>query len=278
MSYQLEDSEAPALNILEKHPILYWDETTGRKEDRNLIGEEPLSIRIQGNPYSVIMRTPGDEIPHVAGFCLGEGIVDSPDDATAIAFCDGSDSNVVTVTLKPSRRDKISEILDRRGYISQTSCGLCGKEIVKDLHQTLQPLSDTSKIDINKGFQCLNMLAEQQPYRQKTRAAHAASIYDSDFNLLSTAEDVGRHNALDKAIGKIFLAHNLPKAALLILSSRISYELVQKAARARIPVIIAMSRPTSLAVTLATELNMALASSADEDGLYVFCGADRLIM
>ena len=278
MSYQLEDSEIPTPNIVEKHPIIHWDEKRGRKDTKDLIGEEPLSIRIQGNPYTVMMRTPGDEIPHVAGFCLGEGIIDSPDDYTAIAFCDGADSNVVTVTLKPSRREKISEILDRRGYISQTSCGLCGKEIVEDLHQKLRPVPGASKVEIKKGFKCLDMLASQQPYRRQTRAAHAASIYDADYNLLSTAEDVGRHNALDKAIGKIFLDGKVHEAALLIMSSRISYELVQKAARARIPVIIAMSRPTSLAVTLATELNMTLASSADEDGLYVFCGEDRLII
>jgi FdhD protein len=224
------------------------------------------------------MRTPGDEIPHVAGFCLGEGIVDTPDDLTTLAFCDGSDSNVVTVTLKPSRREKISEILNRRGYISQTSCGLCGKEIVKDLYQRLRPLSVSKKIEIKKGMEFLKRLAAQQPLRRKTRAAHAAALYDSNYKLLSTAEDVGRHNALDKAVGRVFLDNRLGEAALLILSSRISYELVQKAARARIPVIFAMSRPTSLAVTLASELNMTLVSRAKGSGLYVFCGTRHLLM
>jgi FdhD protein len=266
------------METLENHPVIHWNETSLTDIEQDLIGEEPLSIRIQGNPYSVIMRTPGDEIPHVAGFCLGEGIVDGADEFEALSFCDGSDSNVVTVTLSASRREKISEILDRRGYISQTSCGLCGKEIVEDLHQTLRPLPDSPKIDTKKGLECLEMLAAQQPLRQKTRAAHAAALYDSNYTLLSAAEDVGRHNALDKAVGKIFLDNRLIDAALLILSSRISYELVQKAARARIPVIFAMSRPTSLAVTLASELNMTLASRAKDAGLFVFCGIQRLIM
>jgi len=110
----------------ENYSVLHWNRSDAEPGQQGLIGEEPLSIRIQGNPYSVVMRTPGDEIPHVAGFCLAEGIVDTPDDIASLGFCDGSDSNVVTVTLKPSRRDGISEILDRRGYISQTSCGLCG--------------------------------------------------------------------------------------------------------------------------------------------------------
>jgi len=259
----------------ENHTVLHWNPPDSNPEPLGLIGEEPLSIRIQGNPYSVVMRTPGDEIPHVAGFCLAEGIVDTPDDITSLAFCDGSDSNVVTVTLKPFRRDKISEILDRRGYISQTSCGLCGKEIVDDLYQTLNPLTDAVRVDIEKTRECLEKLSSQQPLREKTRAAHAAALYGSDYRMLSAAEDVGRHNALDKAVGKLFLGKQLEQASLLILSSRISYELVQKAARARIPVVAAMSRPTSLAVALAEKLNMTLACYAKGSGLYVFCGKSR---
>jgi len=266
------------VETLEKHPVVHWDEKSSSDSVQDLIGEEPLSIRIQGNPYSVIMRTPGDEIPHVAGFCLGEGIVDGPDDFEALSFCDGADTNVVTVTLTPSRREKIPKVLDRRDFISQTSCGLCGKEIVEDLYQTLRPMANGVTINTKKGLRCLEALASQQPLRQKTRASHAAAIYDSDYRLLAAAEDVGRHNALDKAVGKILLEKKLEDAALLILSSRISYELVQKAARARIPVIFAMSRPTSLAVTLASELNMALASRAKGSGVYVFCGTRRLVM
>jgi len=267
----------PGCESIESRPVLFWTEKEAVSELKDLIQEEPLSIRIEGKPYSVVMRTPGDEIPHAAGFCLGEGIIDTPDDIAAIGFCDGSDSNVVTVTLKESRREKVSGILDRRGYISQTSCGLCGKEIVDELYQTIRPLTDETRIDIRKGLDCLRKLSMQQPLRERTRAAHAASVYSSDFRLLSTAEDVGRHNALDKVIGKLLLDKKLGESALLILSSRISYELVQKAARARIPVLMAMSRPTSLAVALASELNMTLACHAKEEGLYIFCGRERFV-
>jgi len=256
--------------------VTYWDNEDPVSRQHALIGEEPLSIRIQGNPYAVVMRTPGDEIAHVAGFCLSEGIVDSPEDFNSLAFCDGEDTNVVTVTLKAIRQEKISQILDRRGFVSQTSCGLCGKEIVKDLYQSIHPLSDDTRLNIRKAFDCLDNLSHHQPLRQKTKAAHAAVLYTSGFELLSVAEDVGRHNALDKAVGKLFLDAKLEKAALLTLSSRISYELVQKAARARIPVLLAMSKPTSLAVELASELNMTLACPNDDTGLYVFCGGHRL--
>jgi FdhD protein len=112
--------------------------------------------------------------------------------------------------------------------------------------------------------------------RKQTRAAHAAVLYHSKFEFMAAAEDVGRHNALDKVIGKVFLDGELEQAVLLTLSSRISYELVQKAARARIPIILAISRPTALAVQLASELNITLATLADGPGLYVFCGAQRL--
>lgn len=222
------------------------------------------------------MRTPGDELAHAAGFCLAEGIVDSPDDIASLACCDGEDANVVTVTLEKSRRKKITDLLDRRGFISQTSCGICGKEIVEDLYQIISPLGNAPPIDSNSARECLENLSLHQPMRQKTRASHAAAIYNADFELLSVAEDVGRHNALDKAIGKLFLKGKLETVSFVTLSSRISYELVQKAARARIPVIFAVSRPTALAVELASRLNMTLACLATESGLYIFCGEHRL--
>jgi FdhD protein len=260
-----------------EHEVLYWDQKENTSSKHRLIGEEPLSIRVEGKPYSVVMRTPGDELAHAAGFCLSEGIVNTPDDFGTISFCDDLDSNVVTVTLNALRRNKIVDILERRGFISQTSCGICGKEIVKDLYQMIKPVNDNTRINAGLTLECLENLPQHQPLRDKTRGSHAAALYSSDFKLLSVAEDVGRHNALDKAIGKLFLGRTLDKAVLLTLSSRISYELVQKAARAQIPVILAFSRPTSLAVELASELNMTLACMADHAGLYIFCGESRLV-
>lgn len=258
------------------HKLILWDQATRKATGQSLVGEEPLSIRLEGKPYSVIMRTPGDETAHAAGFCLGEGIIDAMGDVTSIAFCDGEDTNVIAVTLTPARRKKISATLDRRGYISQTSCGICGKELVEELYQIIQPVPDNSAIDVEQACACLKNLTAQQSLRRQTKASHAAVLYNSSYKLLSVAEDVGRHNALDKAIGKALLEKKLESAALVILSSRISYELVQKAARARIPVIFALSRPTALAVDLASQLNMTLATLVDDEGLYVFCGAHRL--
>jgi len=214
---------------------------------------------------------------HVAGFCLAEGIVNSREEMATLAFCDDTDTNVVTVTLTETRRAAAFRHLDRRGFVSQTSCGLCGKEIVEDLQQVIDPINNPVALDTGKAYRCLESLSEHQSLRDATLAAHAAALFTPKFKLLSLAEDVGRHNALDKAVGKLFLEDRLGETSLLVLSSRISYELVQKAARARLPVILAMSRPTSLAVQLAAQLNITLACIDKKGGLDLFCGEERLI-
>lgn len=259
------------------YSVIHWTPESSSETTVNLIGEEPLSIRIFGKPYSVVMRTPGDEIAHVAGFCLGEGIVDAPDDFGAIAFCDGEDTNVVTVTLTPERKAKIPDYLDRREYISQSSCGLCGKELIDELYQSIRPVSKNVSVDIGLAYRCLDRLGDFQTLRKKTVSAHASAIFDSAGRFLSAAEDIGRHNALDKAIGAIFLNRTLDRASVLSLSSRVSYELVQKAARAKIPIILSISRPSELAVSLAAKLDISLACLARDGGLFIFCGEHRLV-
>ncbi|CCK78540.1 MULTISPECIES: formate dehydrogenase accessory sulfurtransferase FdhD [Desulfobacula] len=242
-----------------------------------LIGEEPLMIRVEDKPYSVVMRTPGEEVFHAAGICLGEGIVDSPDDFKTIGHDINLDPNIVDIWLTPERKKKIPDLLKRKSYISQTSCGICGKQLIKDLHQVLIPAEDGFKVDIEGIFNCVKMLSKKQNYYPRTRGSHAALLFDDQLEILTFAEDVGRHNALDKAIGKAFMDRTLSKASLLVLSSRISYELVQKAARAHLPMIISKSRPTALAVQMGQSLNMTLACAFEGSKLLVLCGEDRII-
>jgi FdhD protein len=246
-------------------------------QSHDLIGEEPLLIRIDAKPYSVVMRTPGEEVFHAAGFCLGEGIVDSADDFVTLGYCKDLDPNVMDIRLTPGRREKIRDVLDRTGFISQTSCGICGKEMVRDLYQKLTPAEDGLQVELSRIFDCLGRLSENQRYYRKTRSSHAAMILDRQLQVVAFGEDVGRHNALDKAIGKVFLNRMLADAVIVILSSRISYELVQKAARAHLPVMISMSRPTALAVEMGRALNMTLACRARESELLFFCGEKRIV-
>jgi FdhD protein len=259
-----------------RYSVIRCEKGLCRKSDHELIQEEPLLIRVEGNPYAVVMRTPGEEIPHAAGFCLGEGLVDSFNDFATIGFCRDLDPNVIEVRLKPERREKVSDILERKGFISQTSCGICGKEMVKDIYQTLIPAEDDYRIDMDRISGCIEKLVESQVYYKNTRGAHAAMLLDSRLDKLSFAEDVGRHNALDKAIGKLLLAGKLKDAVVAVLSSRISYELVQKAARARLPVIVSMSSPTGLAVEMGQSLNMTLVCAKGPE-LILFCGENRIL-
>lgn len=239
--------------------------------------EEPLSIRVQGKPYAVVMRTPGDEIAHVVGFCLAEGIIDAYDEIKQIACCDGADSNVVTVTLNAARLLRVGPILERRGFISQSSCGICGKEVVHDLIQNIPLLQDALHVTREKLLACLDCFFDHQSLYEKTHASHAAVAFDTDFQPRAAGEDVGRHNAVDKAVGKMLISGALTDAACLVLSSRISYELIQKAGRAGIPIVMALSRPTALAVELAKQLNISLVHISSDHTLVVYSGAQRIV-
>lgn len=139
-------------------------------------------------------------------------------------------------------------------------------------------MPDGVRMDLRRAMASLKEMAAKQPVRHLTRASHAAALSDRNGNILCIAEDVGRHNALDKAIGRALLDGSLPEAALAVLSSRVSYEMVQKTARARIPMMLAVSRPTALAVELTSRLNMGLACLSEGGGAYVFCGESRFAM
>jgi FdhD protein len=244
--------------------------------ETSIIIEEPLSIRIEGSPYALVMRSPGAEKAHVAGFCLSEGIIDGPEDLSDIGFCTEEGVNVATVNLTAERKERVSSILARKGYISQTSCGICGKEMASDICQILSPVETARTLSCREAAACIAMLPEQQLLHRETRSAHAALLLDEDLQPVSFSEDVGRHNALDKAIGKALLENRLPSSSVTVMSSRLSYELVQKAARAGLAFLFGISRPTALAVDLAREIGMTLACSKGER-LMIFSGKGRII-
>ena len=241
-----------------------------------LIGEEPLLIRVDGEPYTVVMRTPGEEMFHAAGLCLGEGIVDFPDDFASVGYCEDIDPNVIEIRLKPERREKVAHILQRRSFVSQTSCGICGKQMIEDLEQELLPVENGFIVDISRIFDCVKKLSENQDFYPRTRGSHAALLFDEHLEILAFAEDVGRHNALDKAVGKAFMNRQLPGARILVMSSRISYELVQKSARAHLPMMVSKSRPTALAAQMGRMLNMTLACVFGDSKLMIICGEERI--
>jgi FdhD protein len=249
----------------------------GGDAPQELVGEEPLSIIVQGKPYAVVMRTPGEELAHAAGFCLAEGIVDGPDDLHHIDFCKKDASNAVAVALTQARQALVADRLERRSFLSQTSCGICGKEVIQDLLQVVRPFEEDDFCVTPAGVvQCVQSLCARQAMHRTTKASHAASLFDAECRLLSVGEDVGRHNAVDKAVGQLFLMDELPQARIILVSSRVSFEMVQKAARARIPMLLALSHPTALAVELAETLRMTVITVRGNTRLTVYCGGQRL--
>lgn len=257
-------------------PVLHLSPRGAREDSRELIGEEPLLFRIEGSAYAAVMRTPGEEIAHAAGFCLAEGLVETAEDFAGIGFCPDLDPNVVEIRLQPARAARVAPLLERRGFLSQTSCGICGKQMVEELMQHLEPLAPQTLPAHAVLREAVRALLTSQEFYRRTRGSHAALVADREGRGLAFAEDVGRHNAVDKAVGRLFLERRLSAAAILVLSSRLSYELVQKAARARLAVVVSLSRPTALAVETARKLRLGLLCAEGEEGFAVFSGADRL--
>jgi FdhD protein len=245
---------------------------TGRLE---FIREEPLQIRVDDREYAVVMRTPGQEPELAVGLCLAEGLIDGAQDQAAIGYDDRADPNRIDIWLTPERSRRVTDLLARRGFVSRTSCGICGKALIADLEQRVEPLADELVIGSGILHACLDQLDARQRLYRTTRGSHAALLFDDEARPLAVAEDVGRHNALDKVVGRALLDGRLAAARLVVLSSRNSYELVQKAARARLPVMVSNSRPTALAVAMGRRLGLTLAFP-DGEALLVACGQRRI--
>ncbi|MFA7425154.1 MAG: formate dehydrogenase accessory sulfurtransferase FdhD [Desulfosarcinaceae bacterium] len=234
------------------------------EQTRELIAEAPVCVSIQDRPYATLLSTPGEADALAAGFCLSEGLIADPLDLTSVQVND--DGSLVQVILTNRRWEAI-------GHRLTASCRPGASDFeLKDV----VPLASGPAFNPASVRRRIESLDALQPLRRRTRAAHAAALYDTDLNLLSVAEDVGRHNALDKAVGKLLLGGGFRRICLLILSSRISFEMVNKAARARVALVAAVSRPTALAVSLARRMNMTLATPAGPAGLCVYCGRQRL--
>jgi FdhD protein len=262
--------------IYQAYKVERYEEGSVSEFSQDFVREEPLLIRVEDRPYSVVMRTPGDEIAHAAGFCLSEGLVESPDDIVSIAFCSDIDDNSVMVKLNEKRKESVSQQLDRQGFLSQTSCGICGREMIEDLTDNLKPVAEGPLISYRQVLECVEKFFKHQEYYGRTRGTHAVMLFDSSLNIIVKAEDVGRHNAMDKSVGSLFLGNKMSEICLAVLSSRISFEMIQKAARAAIPILISISHPTSMAVDLGLKLNMTLVCLDKKSGFIVPCGGKRV--
>jgi len=240
-----------------------------------IVVEEPLEIRIGGEPLTVTMRTPGDDIDLAAGFLFTEGIVAAAADIAEIRMCD---DNVADVSLRPGvvvASDRL-----RRNFLTTSACGVCGK-------QSIDTVRTRAGFDVTADPMLLapetlaalpDRLRESQRLFARTGGLHAAAIFTADGTLVALREDVGRHNAVDKVIGWALRAARLPlTGAVLLVSGRASFELAQKALMAGIPVLAAVSAPSSLAVELAAEAGMTLVGFLRGGSMNAYTGAQRLL-
>ena len=222
--------------------------------------EEPLEIRIGSTPVATTMRTPGNDEELAAGFLLSEAIASVREDIHEIAHCTlpASLGNVLNVTLAPNVTFNPA-VAQRFGTIS-SSCGLCGKTNIEFIRQQFQPVdSALAQIDSATLLALPDRLYQAQGNFARTGGIHAAGIFDLKGNLIVSREDIGRHNAVDKAIGRMFLENRLPlKDHVMLVSGRSSLEIVQKALAAGIPTVAAISAPSSLAVNFARESGQTL--------------------
>lgn len=246
-----------------------------------LATEEPLEIRINDQPVAITLRTPGHDADLAAGFCLTEGIVDTADELEDVQPCSEADKgNVMLVTLTAEalmRRQAAVERAKRQTYLS-SSCGLCGKESLDRIAQDIRPIEGRFTLSREVLMALPEVMRGAQATFDKTGGLHAAGLFTPAGRLRTLREDVGRHNAVDKAIGQMLLTGQIPADDhVLLVSGRASFEIMQKAARAGIGVVAAISAPSSLAVDFAIRFSMTLVGFLRPGRMNIYHDVDRLI-
>ncbi len=244
--------------------------------------EEPLEIRLHGKPFAVIMRTPGADRQLAAGFLLSEQVIRSPDDLGAVEHCRHPDHpdvhNVVDVYLVGAAAAKLTEHLEeRRNIMTSSSCGLCGRVTIESLrsHATPLPFGDRITPAVASGLP--QTLRARQTVFDETGGLHAAGLFTLDGHCRESAEDVGRHNAVDKVIGAMIFEDRVPlEHHALAVSGRASFEIVQKAWIAGVPIVCAVSAPSSLAIELAQEAGITLLGFVRDGGFNLYTHSERI--
>ena len=251
-----------------------------------LVAEEPLEIRLNGKPLAITMRTPGDDFALAAGFLVSEGVLGSADELANIVYCagatvDGSNTyNVVDVRLAPGV--PVPDITLERNVYTTSSCGLCGKASLDAVRTTARwAIADASPLRLEPALLSAlpDRLRAAQRVFDRTGGLHAAALFTAEGELLDVREDVGRHNAVDKLVGRALQQDLLPLAGkILMVSGRASFELAQKAVMAGIPVLAAVSAPSSLAVDLADESGLTLVGFLRGTSMNVYAGEERIAL
>ncbi|GGV04707.1 formate dehydrogenase accessory sulfurtransferase FdhD [Streptomyces spectabilis] len=273
--------------VTERRRVLRIRDGAVSERPDTLVAEEPMEIRLNGRPLAITMRTPGDDFALAAGFLVSEGALGAADELRNIVYCagateDGSNTyNVVDVSTAPGV--VLPDITLERNVYTTSSCGLCGKA-------SLDAVRTKGRWPVDDGPEPLRLTPEllaELPERlrasqrvfDRTGGLHAAALFSEDGELLDIREDVGRHNAVDKLVGRALQSGRLPLArTVLLVSGRASFELAQKAVMAGIPVLAAVSAPSSLAVDLAAETGLTLVGFLRGASMNVYAGEHRVAL
>ena len=266
--------------------VVVLDGATRRSKSDRVVTEEPLEMRLvtrnARRTLAITMRTPGNDFELVAGFCYGEGIVRARDEIAGIHYCldddIGADQryNVVNVELARAGLPDLSQF--ERHFLTSSACGVCGRAQLDELHERGIRAVES---DLHVAPELLYSLPERMRAAQRlfesTGGLHAAALFDARGEPLAVREDVGRHNAVDKLIGWALIENCLPLSrCILMVSGRASYEILQKSLVAEIPIVASVSAPSSLAVALAREFNVTLASFVRHKRANLYAGEARI--
>jgi FdhD protein len=258
-----------------------WQGDACHEDADEVVREEPLELRIGGVPFAVVMRTPGHDEELALGLLATERVIDGSDAVRSVRHCTvvddpDAEGNVVQVTLREGVEVDWARL--RRNLYASSSCGLCGKASIDQLMLRCAPLVDDVRVDVARLYELPARLGAAQTVFARTGGLHAAGLFDAEGRTLVVREDVGRHNAVDKVVGWALRHGGLPlRGHVLMVSGRVSYEITQKAVAAGIPVIAAVSAPSSLAVELATRAGMTLVAFLRGRRLCVYAGGDRVV-
>ena len=243
--------------------------------------EEPLEVRLHGRSFAVIMRTPGADRELAAGFLFAERVLEHADDLGTIEYCTDPGAehpeNIVNVTVTRTAADIDRLLMERRQVMTNSSCGLCGRLTIESLSTDGPPLDVSWMIERTVLAQLPGVLRAAQKTFDSTGGLHAAGLFTPDGHLEDLAEDVGRHNAVDKVIGRMLMREALPLSErLLFVSGRTSFEILQKAFLAGISVVAGVSAPSTLAVDLAAEAGITLVGFVRGDGFNIYAHPNRI--
>ncbi|GHD37355.1 sulfurtransferase FdhD [Streptomyces mirabilis] len=275
--------------VTERRKVIRIREGAISTRPDTLVAEEPLEIRLNGKPLAITMRTPGDDFALAAGFLVSEGVFGRADEVQNIVYCagatvDGSNTyNVVDVRTAPGV--VLPDITLERNVYTTSSCGLCGKASLDAVRTTarwaIDDGADAPPVRLEPALLAglPDRLREAQRVFDRTGGLHAAALFTEDGEMLDVREDVGRHNAVDKLVGRALQRGDLPLSrTILLVSGRASFELAQKAVMAGIPVLAAVSAPSSLAVDLAAETGLTLVGFLRGPSMNVYAGEHRIAL